>query len=60
MLLICVASASLRSLAIRSSIRTTTSLAPTRAPSSAGISTIQPSARLDTVTMSAVTRASYS
>jgi hypothetical protein len=39
---------------------TTTPPCPTCAPSSAGMSTIQPSARLEMVTMSAVARASYS
>ena len=45
---------------MRSSIRATTCPASTRVPSSAGISTNQPSARLEMVTMSAVARASYS
>ena len=41
-------------------MRATTWPAATRMPSRAGMSTTQPSARLETVTMSAVTRASYS
>ena len=57
---ICARRASERSLATRSSMRVTTWPAATRVPSSAGISITQPSARLETVTMSAVARASYS
>ena len=57
---ICARKASARSFATRSSMRATTWPAATRVPSSAGISITQPSARLETVTMSAVARASYS
>ena len=57
---ICARKASTRSFDTRSSMRTTTWPAATRVPSSAGISITQPSARLETVTISAVTRASYS
>ena len=57
---ICALSASLFSLATRSSMLATTWPAATRMPSSTGMSTTQPSARLEMVTMSAVTRASYS